>query len=72
MQQLLQTLSDKFTEPTYIEIIGNMMYVVNYSGHSISVFELHNDISKKQPNNKTTYPRLTDLKIDILGLHLKV
>ena len=38
--KLLQILSEHFNKPTDIEIIGTFMYVVNYSGHSISLFEL--------------------------------
>jgi DNA-binding beta-propeller fold protein YncE len=36
--QLLQILSDKFNQPTDIETANGKMYVVNYKGHSISVF----------------------------------
>lgn len=35
---LLQTLVDKFNQPTDIEIVGNKMYVVNYKGKNISLF----------------------------------
>ena len=38
--KLLQILSENFNKPTDIEIIGTLMYVVNYSGHSISLFEI--------------------------------
>ncbi len=36
--KLLQILSDKFNQPTDIEIVSNKMYVVNYIGSSITVF----------------------------------
>ena len=36
--KLLQILSDKFNQPTDIEIVNNKMYVVNYKRSSISVF----------------------------------
>ncbi len=36
--KLLQTLSDKYNQPTDIEIVNDKMYVVNYKGKSISVF----------------------------------
>jgi len=35
---LLQIISDKFNQPTDIEIVSNTMYVINYNGSSISVF----------------------------------
>ena len=35
---LLQILSDKFNQPTDIEIVNNKMYVANYKENSISVF----------------------------------
>ena len=38
--QLQQIPSGHFNKPTDIEVTGNTMYVVNYAGHSISVFEL--------------------------------
>jgi len=37
--KLLQILSDKFNQPTDIEIVSNKMYVVNYKGKTVSVFE---------------------------------
>ncbi|NDP28661.1 MAG: hypothetical protein GZ087_14755 [Flavobacterium sp.] len=37
--KLLQILSDKFNQPTDIEIVNGKMYVVNYKGKTISVFE---------------------------------
>jgi len=37
--KLVQILSDKFNQPTDIEIIGNTMFVVNYKGKNIFVFE---------------------------------
>lgn len=36
---LLQILSDKFNQPTDIEIVNDTMYVVNYKGKTISVFK---------------------------------
>ena len=36
---LLQIISDKFNQPTDIEIVSNKMYVVNYKGKTISVFK---------------------------------
>jgi len=38
--KLLQTLSDKFNQPTDIEIIENTMFVINYKGSSIAIFGL--------------------------------
>jgi len=38
--KLLQTLTQNFNKPTDVEIIGTTMYVVNYAGQYISVFEL--------------------------------
>ena len=35
---LLQIVSGKFKQPTDIEVVNNTMYVVNYKGSSISVF----------------------------------
>jgi len=37
--KLLQILSGEFDEPSDIEIAGNMMYVTNYRGKSISVYK---------------------------------
>ena len=37
--KLLQILSDKFNQPTDIEIVNDKMYVVNYKGKTVSVFE---------------------------------
>lgn len=37
--KLLQILSDKFNQPTDIEIVNGTMYVVNYKGKTISVFK---------------------------------
>ena len=37
--KLLQTLIDKFDKPTDIEIVDNNMFVLNYKGKTISVFE---------------------------------
>ena len=39
--KLLQTLSGHFNKPTDIEVVDDTMYVVNYAGHSISLFEFH-------------------------------
>lgn len=36
---LLQTIIEKFNQPTDIEVIENTMFVVNYKGKSISVFK---------------------------------
>ena len=38
--KLLQTLTQNFNKPTDIEIIGNTMYVINYAGNDMAVFEL--------------------------------
>jgi hypothetical protein len=38
--KLLQILSDKFNQPTDIEIVNKTMYVINYIGKTISVFEI--------------------------------
>jgi DNA-binding beta-propeller fold protein YncE len=37
--KLLQIISDKFNQPTDIEIINNTMYVINYKGKTISIFK---------------------------------
>ncbi len=37
--KLLQTLSENFNHPTDIEVYDNKIYVTNYKGKSISVFE---------------------------------
>jgi len=37
--KLLQTLIDKFNKPTDIELVDNNMFVLNYKGKTISVFE---------------------------------
>jgi len=37
--KLLQTLSNKFNLPTDIETANGAMYVINYKGKTISVFE---------------------------------
>lgn len=36
---LFQILTNKFNQPTDIEIVSDKMYVVNYKGKSISIFE---------------------------------
>jgi len=36
---ILQIISKKFNQPTDIEIVGNKMFVINYKGQNISVFE---------------------------------
>ena len=38
--ELKQILSDQFNQPTDIELIGNTMFIANYKGEFISVFEL--------------------------------
>jgi len=37
--KLLQILNNNFNQPTDIEIVGNTMYVVNFKGKSITIFE---------------------------------
>jgi len=37
--KLVQTLSDKLNKPTDIEIVDNTMFVVNYKGRTIAVYE---------------------------------
>lgn len=37
--KLLQILSDKFNQPTDIEIVNGTMYVVNYKGKTISIYK---------------------------------
>ncbi|CAH8281958.1 NHL repeat-containing protein [Mariniflexile fucanivorans] len=37
--KLLQTLNGKFNQPTDIEIVSNKMYVVNYKGKSLAVYQ---------------------------------
>lgn len=37
--KLLQTLEGKFNQPTDITVVNDTIYVVNYKGHSVVVFE---------------------------------
>ena len=39
--RLLQILDQNLSNPTDIEIMGDKMYVVNYSGHSMTLYDLH-------------------------------
>ena len=37
--KLLQILIDKFNKPTDIEVVGNIMYVVNYKSNTVEVYK---------------------------------
>lgn len=37
--KLLQILADKFNNPTDIEVVGDIMYVVNYKGNTIEIYK---------------------------------
>jgi len=37
--KLLQILTDKFNQPTDIEIVGNIMFVINYKGNTIEIYK---------------------------------